>query len=203
MPTNPLLRLLCAAWLALAALPANALLDEVSWAGTRIVRVDGRELETRVEHARLMERIRAVVKGVEIELVVRYDRGLAWQMTPLLALAGETDISALDTPATIRVLRRERLGEESVGGRRATRYRVDYLTRAGERRSGEYWQDASGVHLRSRFRVAGPEGRERLVELELRDLRVGPQEPSLFELPAGYPVVPLDATELLRLVPGL
>ena len=97
--------------LALVGPRAHALLDELSWQATRIVRVDGKALETEVHHAKLRERISAVVKGVEIDLVLRYDRNRMWQMTPLFSMAAETDISGMDTPATIRVLKRERLGE--------------------------------------------------------------------------------------------
>ena len=46
--------------------------------------------------------------------------------------------------------------------------------------------------------MTDPEGRQRTVELELRDLRVAPQPASLFEVPEGYKVMPLDTGELLR-----
>jgi hypothetical protein len=195
-------RLICALLLLFAA-RAHAILDEVSWQATRVVRVDGRSFETRVHHAKLRERISAVIDGVELDLVLRYDRKLMWQMTPLFAMAGETDISALDTPATIRVLARERLGEESVGGQRTTRYRVQYRTRSGESREGQYWQNAAGVHVKSRFAVPDADGKLRQVELELRDLRVREQPAELFEVPGDYGVIQVDASAILRGVLGI
>src|SRR5262245_36328654 len=114
-----------------AVAPAHAILDEVSWQATRIVRVDDKVFETRVHHARLKERIGAVVQGVELDLVMRYDRHLMWQMTPLFAMAGQTDIANMDTPANIRILKRERLGEETVGGQKAVKYRVRFQGRDG------------------------------------------------------------------------
>lgn len=195
-------RLICCLLL-LFATRAHAILDELSWQATRVVRVDGRSFETRVHHAKLRERISAVIEGVELDLVVRYDRQLMWQMTPLFAMAGETDISAMDTPATIRVLARERLGEETVAGQRTTRYRLRYETRSGERREGQYWQNAAGVHVRSRFAVPDPDGKLRQVELELRDLRVGAQAAELFEVPTDYRVIQVDASAILRSVLGI
>lgn len=187
----------------MAASPiASAILDELSWEATRIVRVDGRQLETRVHHAKLKERISAVVKGVELDLVLRYDRQVAWQMTPMFALAAETDISAMDSPANIRVLSRQRIGKETVGGVATTRWKILYQTRGGARREGEYWQNAAGVHVKSRFTVTDPEGKARRVELELRDLTVGPQPPEVFEVPDGYKVMPLDTGALIRDVLG-
>jgi hypothetical protein len=182
---------------------AHAILDEVSWEATRIVRVDGRTLETRVHHTKLKERISALVKGVEIDLVLRYDRKLIWQMTPMFALAAETDISAMDSPANIRVLSRQQVGKETVGGASSTHWKIVYQTRGGDRREGEYWQNAAGVHVKSRFVVSDPEGKERRVELELRDLKVGPQPPDVFEVPEGYEVMPLDTGAVLRDVLGV
>jgi hypothetical protein len=177
---------------------ASAILDVVSWEATRIVRVGERAIETRVHHTKLKERISAVVKGVELDLVLRFDRNLIWQMTPMFQLAAETDISAMDSPANIRVLSRSRVGIEKLGGSAVTRWKIVYQTRGGARHEGEYWQNAAGVHVKSRFAVTDPEGRQRKVELELRDLRVGPQPASLFEVPEGYKVMPLDTGELLR-----
>lgn len=195
-------RILLCLSLLLGASPSHALLDDVSWAATRIVRVDGKAIETRVHHAKHKERISAVVQGVELDLVLRYDRQLMWQMTPLFSLAGETDISAMDTPANIRVLQRERLGEETVAGHKAVKYRLRYQTRGGAPGEGVYWQNAAGVHVKSRFAVQDPDGRTRQVELELKDLRVGPQPPELFEVPADYRVMQIDASDIVRLLLG-
>ena len=195
-------RLICCLLL-LFAVRAHAILDEVSWQATRVVRVDGRSFETRVHHAKLRERISAVIEGVELDLVLRYDRKLMWQMTPLLAMAGETDLSAMDTPATIRVLARERLGEETVAGQPTTRYRVKYQTQGGEQREGQYWQNAAGVHVKSRFAVPDVDGKLRQVELELRDLRVREQPAELFEVPGDYGVIQVDASAILRGVLGI
>ena len=189
-------------FVAVLAPTAHAILDEVSWEATRIVRVDGRTLETRVHHTKLKERISALVKGVEINLVLRYDRKLIWQMTPMFALAAETDISEMDSPANIRVLSRQELGNETVGGNATTHWKIVYQTRGGARRQGEYWQNAAGVHVKSRFVVSDHEGKERRVELELRDLKVGAQPPGVFEVPEGYKVMPLDTGALLRDVLG-
>ena len=99
-------RILLCLVIALLAGRAHAILDEVAWEATRIVRVDYRSFETRVHHTRLKERIGAVVQGVELDLVLRYYRHLMWQMTPLFAMAGETDIADIDTPANVRIVAR-------------------------------------------------------------------------------------------------
>ena len=187
------LLLLCA----LATAPAHALLDEVSWSAARIVRIDGREFPTRVNHSRLGERIVAEVGGVELTLIVRIDRNVAWQLMPLMMVYAEADVSRMDTPANVRIVASEPLGEELVGGRSAMKYRAVFQTRGGARHEGHFWQNAAGVHVKSRFPVTDRSGRTRLIELELRELRVGPQQAALFEVPAGYRLIDVDIGSVL------
>jgi hypothetical protein len=186
-------RLLLCLLAAVLSAPAHAILDEISWEATRVVRVDGRVFETRVHHSRQKERIGAVVQGVALDLVLRYDTGTMYQMTPMFSLAGQTDISGADTPASIRILARDRLGEESVAGQTTVKYRVRFLARDGEQREGFYWQNAAGVHVKTRFALRDDQGQVRQVELELKELKVGPQAASLFEVPKDYRVIEVDA----------
>lgn len=179
------------------------MIDDVPWEATRIVRVDGRELVTHVNHTLLKERISAVLAGVEVTVILRSDRNILWQLLPILSLAGETDISAMDTPGNIKVLSRERLGDELVAGQPAVKYRARFETRSGKRQDGYYWQNAAGVHIKSLFPVVDNNGALREVELELRDLKVGPQAASLFEVPDNFRRVPLDGSALLQGLLGM
>jgi hypothetical protein len=182
---------------------SHALLDDVAWEATRIVRVDGREFVTHVNHTLRKERISAVLGGLEVTVILRSDHNVLWQLMPMLSLAGETDISAMDTPANIRILSRERLGDEIVAGQPTVKYRARYETRSGKRQDGYFWESAAGVHLRSRFAFLDNEGALREVELELRDVKVGPQLASLFEVPETYRRVPLDGSALLAGLLGM
>ncbi len=201
--TVKLLRLLLCILFCGAPLSSHALIDDVPWEATRIVRVDGRELVTHVNHTLLKERISAVLAGVEVTVILRSDRNILWQLLPILSLAGETDISAMDTPGNIKVLSRERLGDELVAGQPAVKYRARFETRSGKRQDGYYWQNAAGVHIKSLFPVVDNNGALREVELELRDLKVGPQAASLFEVPDNFRRVPLDGSALLQGLLGM
>ena len=182
---------------ALGPLPARALIDDTAYAATRIVRLDGREFATQVNHTRNRERISAIVSGVEVTVILRSDRNLAWQLMPMLGVYAEADVSRMDTPANIRIVSSEPLGEELVSGQSAMKYRAEFQTRDGARHQGFFWQNAAGVHVKSRFPVTDREGRTRQIELELRDLRVGTQDPGLFEVPDGYRQLDIDTGEVL------
>jgi hypothetical protein len=195
-----MLRLLLLLLLTLAPLCGHALLDQVSWEATRIMRVNGREIATRVNHTPTHERISAVLGGVDITLIMRGDQQLLWQLLPDIGVYGETALAGLDTPQSIRVLGRERLGAETVAGQPTVKYRMTFQTADGSRREGFYWENAAGVHLRSRFPYVDRRGELRQIELELRNVRVGAQPMALFELPADLYRIPLDADTLLDLL---
>ncbi len=57
-----------------------------------------------------MERITASLIGMEVTVIMRTDRNLAWQLIPLMGVYGESDLSAMDTPENIRILSREPTG---------------------------------------------------------------------------------------------
>jgi hypothetical protein len=183
------------AWL--AALPAQALIEDTAYAATRIVRLDGREFATQVNHTRLRERISANVGGVDVTVILRSDRNIAWQLMPQMGIYAEADVSRMDTPANIRILSSEPLGEESVAGQSAMKYHAVFQTRDGGKHEGFFWQNKAGVHVKQRFPVTDREGRTRLIETELRDLRVGAQDPALFEVPGDYRRIDVDTGAVL------
>jgi hypothetical protein len=176
---------------------AQAVLESVSYSATRVMRIDGTEITTRINHAPHMERITGSLGGLEMTLILRSDRNVVWQLVPFMSLYGEADISDMDTPDNIQILSREPIGNEVVQGQLTTKFRAEFLTRGGTRHEGFYWQNADGVHMRSAFPFIDRSGDVKQVELELRDVQLGDQPASLFELPAGYTRVDLDLPSLL------
>ena len=176
---------------------SHALLEDVSYEATRVMRVDGYEIVTRVHHAPRMERITASLIGMEVTVIMRTDRNLAWQLIPLMGVYGESDLSAMDTPENIRILSREPVGVETIRGIAVTKFRARFVTQGGTHHEGFYWQNADGVHVRTEFPFIGRDGGEKRIELELRDVELGPQPAYLFELPEGYSKVDLDIASLL------
>ena len=77
------------------------------------------------------------------------------------------------------------------------KYRAVFQTRDGGKLEGFYWQNKAGVHLKQRFPVTDRSGRTRPIETELRDLRIGAQDPALFEVPEGYRRIEGDTGEIL------
>jgi hypothetical protein len=152
-------------------------------ADTVMESADG-QMRGRVFASGRKERREFVVNGREHVMILRKDRGVSWVLMPEQRMYLENAIDGDGLPEGHFAggrLERERLGEESVNGAQATKYRVHGATPDGESFEGTMWLTAQEIPVR----VVTGEGRER-VRMELSNLKVGPVEASRFEIPSGY-----------------
>jgi hypothetical protein len=95
------------------------------------------------------------------------------------------------------------VGSESVNGIATTKYAVDKSIPDGHL-SGALWLSRDGIPMRCDGRFAARDGRISTVHWELRQVRIGRQDPALFEIPPGYTKLPPEAAAILmglRLAP--
>ncbi|MYG52677.1 MAG: hypothetical protein F4204_10125 [Rhodospirillaceae bacterium] len=85
--------------------------------------------------------------------------------------------------------KREKLGEETMAGMAVTKYRVASRSAAGDRFSGLAW--ATGHRIVVRMEGAVVRGAQKQpLTLVLQNLKIGPVDPALFAVPAGYRKLP-------------
>ena len=91
------------------------------------------------------------------------------------------------------------IGTETVNGIATTRYAVDREIPEG-RLSGTLWLSADGIPMRCDGSLTRRDGKVSTVHWELRHVRIGPQDATLFTVPAGYSKLsPQAASTLLGL----
>ncbi|HTV44167.1 MAG TPA: hypothetical protein VMF05_02525 [Stellaceae bacterium] len=91
------------------------------------------------------------------------------------------------------------VGTETVNGIATTRYAVDREIPEG-RLSGTLWLSADGIPMRCDGSLTRRDGKVSTVHWELRHVRIGPQDATLFTVPAGYSKLsPQAASTLLGL----
>jgi hypothetical protein len=88
------------------------------------------------------------------------------------------------------------VGSESVNGIATTKYAVDKAIPEGHL-SGAIWLSRDGIPMRCDGRFAARGGRVSTVHWELRQVRIGRQDPALFEIPPGYTKLPPEAAAIL------
>lgn len=159
------------------------------WADT-VTRSGGFAVKEKVYYApgKLRKELE-VPNGTQIE-ITRLDKRVAWLLMSEdrlyleRALPPETAAMRPDT-----TFERVRVGEETVNEIPAVKYKVAARQPDGRMLSGFVWATREGITVKMDLGAEGPP--EQRVIMEVTRLKVGPQAPSLFEIPPGYHKLPL------------
>ena len=166
----------------------------VAYSAQRTVTIDGRLYVGMVFHMPGLDRHEQQILGLSEVIILHADSKqgflvlpefngyVAFPFPPLLARFDDRD------------LRRMPVAHETVNGIHTTKYRVDYVSADGGRARGFVWLSAQGVPMRLDGTVT-PSGAARAtaIRMELAGVKLGRQDPRLFELPAGFVQLPAAA----------
>jgi hypothetical protein len=138
--------------------------------------------------------------------VVRFDRNMAWTLVPELKLVLETDLSALSQlsglPNISDKLNPMDVGSEVIDGTRTTKYKISADDPQAGWFRGFVWRTAQGVVMK----IDGEgehQGRQGAIHLLFRNVRIGPQDPSLFEAPADYKHMTVSQAQIETILKGV
>jgi hypothetical protein len=176
--------LLCAS--AEAATPP---LLTVEYSASRRIESDQGVIEGSVAAAPGMERSEMRIGPMSAVMIVRSDRKLGWMVMPAQKMYQELEFTQAAQQAGAVVQDQvdlEAVGSETVSGIATTRYK--FVTK--DRSSGGFlWYSAEGIPVK--MDVLSKNGRDKArMTVTLEDIRVGPQERSIFEVPAGFARMP-------------
>lgn len=161
---------------------------DASYSATRIIWSGEQSMEQRYfQRDAATNRMEMDLHGQRSTIITSGDRGVMMILIPAQRMYMESSLDGqafdhpdveLPDPETWEM---ERVGQESVNGISATKYRV--ATDGGEvtRMRGFLWVSDDGIPVRTDMVTGGDR-----IQMELRDLLVGPQPAELFEPPAGY-----------------
>ncbi|BBK40899.1 hypothetical protein STVA_09190 [Allostella vacuolata] len=162
-------------------------LPTVPYSADSRISADGQTMTARI-HAD-GPRERREVKGGEMAhtMVIDHQTKKAIMLVEEQKVAMEVDMGAAGAGAEPDDMKwkTEALGSETVGGIATTKHRIDGQGSDGERVAGHVWLTADKIPLKSELDVT-EEGRTMRVVQELVNLKVGPVDPALFAVPAGY-----------------
>lgn len=129
------------------------------------------------------------MKRMEMEgatQVLRFDKEVMWVLMPKQKMYMEKPIAAAPGgSANLKFIERKKLGQETVNGIKATKYKTVAVDKDGNRLEGFSWRSTEGILVKNDMKTTGG-GRSMTVKTELSDLKVGSQNPALFEVPEGF-----------------
>lgn len=161
-----------------------ALADEAtaSYSAVETISTPRGEMKARVFVVPGMQRME-MQRAIQI---LRFNRGVMWVLMPQQRMFMERPIEAApEGSANLKYLERKKLGKDTVNGIPAAKYKTVAEDQQGNRLTGFSWLTDDGILVRNDMRTSGG-GRTMKVKIELSNLKVGSQNPSLFEVPQGY-----------------
>ncbi|MBI3580888.1 MAG: DUF4412 domain-containing protein [Nitrospinae bacterium] len=142
---------------------------------------EGMTMTSKVYHARDKERVE-MMGSVSI---TRRDKKVTWLLTPQAKSYMEVAIDENRLPPTERAnVSMKEAGSETINGFATTKYRFE-SNEKGHSAEGFVWVTKDGAPIRMEV-SAEEKGKKVKMVSELKNLKVGKQDDSLFEIPAGY-----------------
>ncbi|HUI16959.1 MAG TPA: hypothetical protein VL244_04790 [Alphaproteobacteria bacterium] len=199
---RPLAFVALMASLLLAAAPARAQLlgleqylppPSVDYAADVSMTADGDTVDGKIMRAAGKERRELTVEGELETIIIRLDRRLVWSLASddKLYVEASLDEALGRVPGPSGKPREPQLtvttlGDATVAGLHAAKKKLSGVDADGSPLAGTVWISDEGIVLRAESDIVDEDGKHHLLRMELKNLRIGPQNASLFEVPAGY-----------------
>ena len=119
-------------------------------------------------------------------MIVRHDKGVAWQIIPQANMYMEVPIAQAQRQdfSKAGLAEKTEVSQETVNGHATTKYKVAFSDADGTQGEGYVWATKENIMVRMEAEMS-VEGQVVNVEVEMKDLVIGPQDDGLFEIPAG------------------
>jgi outer membrane lipoprotein-sorting protein len=183
-----------------AALPAGAMQftnPQAEYSADRVMQTESATFEQHVYYTPTKERTEMQASGKNSEQmpiqILRKDTKVMWQLMPSQKMYMEY---SLDRPAPNTMKKDPAdmtkwdfdetvVGEEVMEGVNVTKYKTIATSADGKKFGGFSWRTKEGIQVKLDLLYKEGEEKHRMTT-ELRNLKIGPQDPQLFEVPPGY-----------------
>lgn len=186
---------LCMVWVAVAvcgaatATAAGLMEPKAEYSADQYMGDGSRTVKSRVYHAPGKSRMEIEEEGTQA-IITRFDRKLMWTVMIAEKMYMEMPLGEEKKTRDVRqcdVTTMKEVGKETVNGISTTVSEVDATCPDKSGVSGKVWTSREGILVKmdAVSKGTGKEKGQRVL-LELKNLKIGKQDPKLFELPAGF-----------------
>jgi hypothetical protein len=160
---------------------------QVEYSGdTRMETADG-VMEGVVYHAPGKERRETKMGSESMTMIIRQDKKVIWMLMPVanaymeMGLGQSKDKSDFSDYEVEKTL----VGEEKIDGIMTTKSKVIMTKKDGSKLGGFWWTTQEDIPLKMDMISVEGKTKERMI-IELTNLKIGKQNPKLFEVPPDY-----------------
>ena len=143
----------------------------------------GMTMKSRVYHSPGKQRIEMGGEGGNVS-IIRKDKKVIWQLMGNMYMEMPMNQSDSQNPSDMDV-QQTAVGDETINGIKTTKYKVIVTKKDGSKFGGFFWTTKDGITVK--MDLLSKEGDKKMRILnELTNLKIGKQDPKLFEIPSGY-----------------
>jgi hypothetical protein len=161
---------------------------KVEYSADSIMETQGMTVTSKVFHAENKDRMEMKVQGANNIMINRMDKKLAWVLMPDQKMYMETNLEEgkkKSNDINNCQIDQQQLGSESVNGLKTTKNKIAMSCPDGLKYNGSMWVTKEGIMVKMDS-VAKTDKGDIAFKMELKNLNIARQDPSLFEIPAGY-----------------
>ena len=159
--------------------------------------------EGSVFHAPNKERREYVQDGEKMIMIVRHDKKVVWMLQPEEKTYMEMKMPKEGRKDDLSGYKMETstVGPEKVNGVQTTKSKMIMTGPKGEKLGGFGWRSKEGIVVKLDAIAVDKNSKERL-KIELNNLKVGKQNPAMFEVPADYTKMDMGMGGLGKMMMG-
>jgi hypothetical protein len=159
-----------------------------SFSGTRRMETKDGQIDSFVRQAPDKMRMEMSMGGMSSVIITRQDTGKNYMLMPSMSMYREMDLKGLQDSggSDVDFSEASEVGREEINGYDCTKYRAKFEDKQGGKGGGYYWVSDDGILMKVDMIYQSPKQKGQRMVLEMRDVELGPQDPSEFEVPANY-----------------
>ena len=183
---------LCIVAFATSAQGAGLPAPTVEYSADRVMETEAGTFEGKVYAAKDKERSETRLRGMTSVMILRRDKQLGYMLMPQQKMYQQMDFAkaqAQNGGQPADQVEITEVGSETIEGQATTKYKL--VMKDGSA-GGFMWFTRDGIMMKMDSVVKSGRDKSR-VTITLKNLKVGPQDASLFEVPAGYNAMPAFA----------
>jgi hypothetical protein len=162
---------------------------KVEYSADTMMETEQATMKGHVNYAPGKERREMDQRGNKSIMIIRQDKKKMWMLIPEQKMYMENALGSGDkrsqpTDLSQAKVEATEVGSETVNGVDTKKLKVIVTTERGKM-GGFFWKTSDGILVKSDL-VAMEKGKKMRMKTELSNLKIGHQDPALFEIPAGY-----------------
>jgi len=165
----------------------------VAYSADRVLTVNGQHFDGVVYAMPGYQRHEQTTSGVQQAAIFDLGAGRGYYIVPSMRTYIDFPIDLAIHELGMPDILGAPAGAERLGGVATTKYRVDHRASDGTRIMGFVWLTASGIPMRGEGAVMEAGGKRTPVSWILSNVRVAPQDPTLFRPPDSFYCLPAAA----------